>query len=402
MGSIKGKIFVLILITVFSFCLVTEVMANCDLYQDQATCPVSTCEWCQMPSSNKAHCFKKLESNWPISPAGTRLYRCSSLTDLVKYFYEWGLAIGGVLAFVSLIFGGVLYLSSAGKPEGVKEARDRISSAILGLILLFGCWLILNTINPDLTTFSSEPVNLSLIPSYECDTDLDCQKVYGINIECIESVKGAVKGDGNPQGMCFQKKAVEDVYFPHAVVFDSVNFNGTSHDLRDDPNNVENTLPRGSGSFAGSVITYFKNHELHFCDIEGCAMWNNQTDCGKHSNCMWDIASGKCLANCTESCLGPASATKEIYANCSLCTKDDCTTRFNKDKSCHWDSGSNPFCYTICPDKTACGYVLQLFGEKEQIATINAYDNNIWRWVNNSSDIQKVRLIKPGYYEEKK
>lgn len=249
MGSIKEKIFILILITVFSFCLAAEVRADCGLYSDQASCETDfACEWCQMPSSISAHCFKKLEVNWPVSPAGTRLYRCSSLPDLVRYFYEWGLAIGGVLAFVALIFGGVLYLSSVGRPEGVKEARDRISSAILGLILLFGCWLILNTINPDLTTFRSEPVNLSLIPAYECDTDQDCQKTYGTNYECND----AAKGDGTPQGMCIQKEPKEDKYYPHAVVFSEVNFKGSTAILWEENGKNQKDM------YAKSVITFFK------------------------------------------------------------------------------------------------------------------------------------------------
>jgi hypothetical protein len=43
-----------------------------------------------------------------------------------------------------------------GEPAKLGEAKDRIRSAFFGLILLLGSWLILNTINPQLTTFKSK------------------------------------------------------------------------------------------------------------------------------------------------------------------------------------------------------------------------------------------------------
>jgi hypothetical protein len=93
-----------------------------------------------------------LQVSWPNSPMGTKLTDESGLTDFVKYLYEWGIAIGGIATFVALVFGGFLYLTSAGDPGRLKEAKDRIFSAITGLALLLAIYLILNTINPDLTT----------------------------------------------------------------------------------------------------------------------------------------------------------------------------------------------------------------------------------------------------------
>ena len=38
----------------------------------------------------------KLEVTWPNSPMGTPLTIKSKLTDLIKYFYEWGIGLGGL------------------------------------------------------------------------------------------------------------------------------------------------------------------------------------------------------------------------------------------------------------------------------------------------------------------
>jgi len=93
-----------------------------------------------------------LEVAWPNSPAGTPLNDTSNLTDLIKYLYEWGIAIGGLAVFIALVIAGFQYLTSMGDPGKMKEAKERITSAFLGLVLLLGSWLILNTINPGLTT----------------------------------------------------------------------------------------------------------------------------------------------------------------------------------------------------------------------------------------------------------
>lgn len=97
-----------------------------------------------------------LELAWPPSPATRILLTPSTpLPKLVQYFYEWGIALGGLAAFIALIIGGFQYMSSMGEPTRLAEAKDRIKSAFFGLILLLGSWLILNMINLQLTTLKS-------------------------------------------------------------------------------------------------------------------------------------------------------------------------------------------------------------------------------------------------------
>ncbi|MFH1423408.1 MAG: pilin [Candidatus Nealsonbacteria bacterium] len=92
----------------------------------------------------------KLEVDWLPSPRGTELTG-ESLTNLIQYLYEWGIGIGGFLAFIALIIAGFQYLTSSGNAGRMKDAMDRIKSAGMGLVLLFGSFIILNTINPQLT-----------------------------------------------------------------------------------------------------------------------------------------------------------------------------------------------------------------------------------------------------------
>jgi len=120
---------------------------------------------------------KKLQVSWPPSPAGTSLTPDSTLPDLVKYLYEWGIALGGLAVFIALIIAGFQYLTSVGDPTKMKEAIDRIKSAVFGLVLLLGSWLILNTISPQFITFpplALEPPTSFITPYQPCSIVEDC------------------------------------------------------------------------------------------------------------------------------------------------------------------------------------------------------------------------------------
>jgi len=66
----------------------------------------------------------------------------------VSNIFDWALGVGSVVALGIIIFGGVMYIASAGNSSRQGEAREWIKAAIYGLILLAVGYLILNTINP--------------------------------------------------------------------------------------------------------------------------------------------------------------------------------------------------------------------------------------------------------------
>lgn len=70
--------------------------------------------------------------------------------DYVKMIYQFALAIAGVVVFVRVVYGGVMYILSAGNIVEQKEARDIIFQAIYGLVLLFMAVIILYIVNPSL------------------------------------------------------------------------------------------------------------------------------------------------------------------------------------------------------------------------------------------------------------
>ncbi|MES2060079.1 MAG: hypothetical protein V4438_03550 [Patescibacteria group bacterium] len=73
-------------------------------------------------------------------------------TDLSTYLgslYKFGVAAAAGLAVIMVIWGGIEYITAVAG-EGKSGGKERITSAILGLLLALGSYIILNTINPDL------------------------------------------------------------------------------------------------------------------------------------------------------------------------------------------------------------------------------------------------------------
>ncbi len=96
-----------------------------------------------------------LQLNWPDSPGGTPLDSGSGIAKLVKYFYEWGIGLGVIIFFGILVYAGFLYITSAGNPSKMKSAKSKIISGFSGVLLLLGSYLLLNTINPELTNIKT-------------------------------------------------------------------------------------------------------------------------------------------------------------------------------------------------------------------------------------------------------
>lgn len=74
-------------------------------------------------------------------------------TDLSGYLetvFAFGISIAGILAVTMIVIGGIQYITAYGNPGMVGNAKNRITQALIGLLLAVGAWLILYTINPDL------------------------------------------------------------------------------------------------------------------------------------------------------------------------------------------------------------------------------------------------------------
>lgn len=59
----------------------------------------------------------------------------SDIWLVVAAFIEILLRIGGILAIIFIIYGGIQYISSQGEPDKTNHARQTIINAVIGLVI---------------------------------------------------------------------------------------------------------------------------------------------------------------------------------------------------------------------------------------------------------------------------
>jgi len=105
---------------------------------------------------------RALEINYPGLTNAT-----PTIPEYVVYVFKFIVQISGFILFGIIVYGGVLWLFSAGKPEQINEAKKKIFSGIVGvLILLFG-WLILTIVKPDVANLNTPELKKIFVPIEE-------------------------------------------------------------------------------------------------------------------------------------------------------------------------------------------------------------------------------------------
>ena len=102
---------------------------------------------------------RELEIKYPTVPGTTTPTTVETgLPQYVKYIFNFAIWIAGLLAFGVIVLGGIRWLTSAGDPNKLRDAKDQLFAAFLGLIILLSSYLILTTINPQLVLFEALPL----------------------------------------------------------------------------------------------------------------------------------------------------------------------------------------------------------------------------------------------------
>ena len=70
----------------------------------------------------------------------------TSLSGIITFVITWIVYIVGVLAFIYLVYSGILYITAGGNPEQAKKGQQGIINAIIGILIAVLAWAILNAI----------------------------------------------------------------------------------------------------------------------------------------------------------------------------------------------------------------------------------------------------------------
>ena len=88
----------------------------------------------------------------PCILQGFSTFGCPDITTIPGYIsrlYQFAIGVSGIIAVGMIVVGGI-FISISGSVDKKSEGKDMITQALLGLALLLGSWLILNTLNPAL------------------------------------------------------------------------------------------------------------------------------------------------------------------------------------------------------------------------------------------------------------
>lgn len=69
-----------------------------------------------------------------------------TIPAIVSGVIKLALIIAALVAFAFLIIGGIKWITSGGDKEGTAKAQSTITSALIGLVIVFAAWAIIRLI----------------------------------------------------------------------------------------------------------------------------------------------------------------------------------------------------------------------------------------------------------------
>lgn len=108
----------------------------------------------------------------------------------ISYIFTFSMAAVGLAVIYAFTRGGIEWMTAGDNQSRVSDARARMKGAVLGLIILLGSYVLLNTINPDLVNLRepnfqfNTPANPFDYSQYSgsktpCTSDSSCSTVSG-------------------------------------------------------------------------------------------------------------------------------------------------------------------------------------------------------------------------------
>ncbi|OQX00987.1 hypothetical protein BWK69_00245 [Candidatus Parcubacteria bacterium A4] len=93
-----------------------------------------------------------LNVNYP-AVNGVDLNEDQNLNQIAVWFYYFIIYVSGIAAFVSFVWAGFDWLTSAGNTSKIRDAKKRIEGSLLGLAIILMSYIIIQVINPELVIF---------------------------------------------------------------------------------------------------------------------------------------------------------------------------------------------------------------------------------------------------------
>lgn len=70
-----------------------------------------------------------------------------TISSIIAALVIFVLIVAALVFFFMLVIGGIRYITSGGDKAGAEAARGQITAALIGLVIVFAAWAIINLIN---------------------------------------------------------------------------------------------------------------------------------------------------------------------------------------------------------------------------------------------------------------
>lgn len=127
------------------------------------------CAKTKTSSLEQRYCYAD-DTPYTLNVAIGSITKVANLPTYINGIYTWLLPAASLVAVVMMMIGGLQYVMSRGKSKYIEKAKTRITNAITGLVILLSIFVLLNLIDPRLTT-----LNALRIPMIKEITMLDAE-----------------------------------------------------------------------------------------------------------------------------------------------------------------------------------------------------------------------------------
>lgn len=122
----------------------------------------------------------------------------ATIGKYIKSFYNYLIAIVGLVAAIVLMLAGVIWLTAAGNTSKISQAKGLMMGSFTGIVLVLTSYIILKTINPGLVEFRDTVIEAQTAINVGCCVvDLPTKKVsenIGAN-SCYLEIKDEIEAN---------------------------------------------------------------------------------------------------------------------------------------------------------------------------------------------------------------
>lgn len=216
--------------------------------------------------------------------------------------YNWGLRALVILAIVMIMIAGFRWLTAAGNASLITQAKNQITSALIGLLIGIGSFALLNFINPQLVSLRNLEISeVGKEEDINKDKELNfCEDISVASCElyahcevhdnkCISKASCGLQEWMNEQTKLDCCEGKDPVTGEYKYTYAQIPFNQTCGRVCPEPFKTNVSVSRCDSFFCDKLVTNCSKCGTEIC----CVIANNRCSL----DCRWNLEEKKCVSD---------------------------------------------------------------------------------------------------------